>query len=92
MRQISILILVVIGTSLFAAGLPFPSFGYAGTVSIQTLDVCHSATPVANPDLPYISGCPCAPMPVLVTVILELPHTTLNPLVLVFKDERPPKV
>lgn len=92
MRQISILILVVIGTSLFAAGLPFPSFGYAGTVSIQTLDVCHSVTPIVNPDLPYISTCPCVPMPTLVTGIVELPQTGLNPLILPYQDERPPEV
>jgi hypothetical protein len=91
MRVLSLLIVVVIVVSVISTGSPFLSFGHAGEVSIQQLDVCHSSTPVVNPELPYISACPCCPIRPQVAGVSEPYEMKLIPLVLVFPDEQPPK-
>jgi hypothetical protein len=92
MRVVSLLIVLVISVSVVATGFSFPPAAGTGTASFQTLDVCHSSAPVVNPELPYISSCPCAVIPVVVTAVVELPQSTLHPVILAFQDERPPKI
>jgi hypothetical protein len=90
MRLVSILVVLVIGISLFSTGSAFRSLGTCGTVSLQMLDICHTAAPVMNPDLPFISAYPCTPLPPQVAGFFEPHQTQFNPFISTFQDERPP--
>lgn len=92
MRVISIVIVLVITLSIMATGASFPPCGDPGTLSLNTLDVCHSSPVAANSDLPYMSACPCLPLPPQAASILKPSRMSINPLLIAFQDERPPKV
>lgn len=91
MRVISILIVFVITLSIMATGASFPPCGDSGTPSLNTLDVCHSSPVAASSDLPYMSACPCLPLPPQAASILKPFRMSVNPPLLAFQDERPPK-
>jgi hypothetical protein len=91
MRVISILIILVITLSIMATGASFHPCGDPGTPSLNTLDVCHSSPVAANSDLPYLSACPCLPLPPQAASILKPFRMSVNPFLIALQDERPPK-
>jgi hypothetical protein len=91
MRRTSILIMFVIAISLFSTGASFQAFQGTRTVSLQTLDVCHTAAPIVNPELPYISVCPCVLFPLTEAGMFSAGSFAPNPLLLSLDDEHPPE-
>jgi hypothetical protein len=61
--------------------------------AIGTLDLCHAGSPAVtgNGDMPCIQECPCHPLPLVMISVSELPHTSFEPLLIAFQDERPPQ-
>ena len=91
MRLASALILVIICFSVLSpASIVSPCSGNTAE-SIQTLDVCHSKIAGANPELPYISECPCNPLPFSQNAVSETVNPLCRPFLITFQDERPPK-
>jgi hypothetical protein len=92
MRLVSILLLIILTFAVLSPATILNPCAKSEETMIQDLDVCHTAAHLINPELPYISACPCTPRPLLLTGICELYPDVINPLVPTFQDERPPKV
>jgi hypothetical protein len=92
MRPVSVMLLIALALTVLSPAAVFHPCGGSGTAAIGTLDVCHTAAPVVNPELPYISICPCTPLPLQLAGICEPNPLVLNLLVPAFQDEHPPKV
>ncbi len=91
MRLISVLLVLVFCLSIMATGASFHPGGEPAAPAVRTLDVCHSSPLAANSDLPYISACPCTPLPLQDAGICEPFRISVIPPVAAFQDERPPK-
>ncbi len=92
MRQVSIILLIGLALTVLSSPVVCLPCDGSGATVIGTLDMCHTAAPIVNPELPYISVCPCTPLPLQLAGIYEPYPPTLNLLVPVFQDEHPPKV
>lgn len=92
MRLVSTLLLIVLAFAVLSPATALNPCAGFGETMIQELDVCHTAAPVINPELPYISSCPCTPLPLQLAGICEPYPNVINPLLPTFQDERPPKV
>ena len=92
MRLMSILLLIVLAFTVLSPATALNTCAGSGETMIQELDVCHTAAPVINPELPYISACPCTPLPMQLAGICEPYPNVIYLLVPAFQDERPPKV
>ena len=92
MRPISVMILIALALTVLSPPAVIYACGGSGTATIGTLDVCHAAAPVVNPELPYISMCPCTPLPLQFAAICKPHSLVFNLPVPTFQDEHPPKV
>jgi hypothetical protein len=92
MRLVSTLLLIVLAFTVLSPATALNTCAGSGEIMIQELDVCHTAAPVINPELPYISVCPCAALPLQLAGICDPYPNVINLLVPAFQDERPPKV
>ncbi len=91
MRLTSLLLVVAIGLSVLApAGAVYLHAGPV-TASIETLDVCHHALSVVNPDTPCVHECHCALLPLLSAGTRVAFDPTGKPVLLSYRDERPPE-
>jgi hypothetical protein len=92
MRLVSTLLLIALLFTVLSPATALNPCAVFGETTIQALDVCHTAAPVIDPELPYISACPCTPLPLQLAGICESYPDVINLLVPAFQDERPPKV
>ncbi len=92
MRLMSTLLLIVLAFTVLSPATALNTCAGSGETMIQELDVCHTAAPIINPELPYISACPCTPLPLQLAGICEPYPNVIYLLVPAFQDERPPKV
>ncbi len=92
MRSTSILLVIAIGLSILTpGGIIHFDVGHGGA-TIGTLDVCHHGVSGNNPDLPYLSQCPCRPFLSMHKEVCEIISSPFKPLLIVFQDEHPPRV
>jgi len=92
MRFVSSLLLIVLAFAVLSPAMALNTCVGSRETMLQDLDVCHTATPLINPELPYISASPCVPHPLQLTGIREPYPNVINLIEPTFQDERPPKV
>ncbi len=92
MRLMSTLLLIALVFTVLSPSTALSPCAEFGETSIEALDVCHSAAPIIDPELPYISACTCTPLPLQLAGTYDPYPTVINLLVTAFQDERPPKV
>jgi hypothetical protein len=91
MRLVSTLLLIAL---VFTVLSPTPALNPCtefGETTIEALDVCHSAAPIIDPELPYISAYACTPLPLRLAGVHEPFHSSIKPVLFAYQDERPPK-
>lgn len=92
MRFMSTLLLIALVFTVLSPATVLKPCAEFGETTIVALDVCHTAAPVIDPELPYISACTCTPLPLQLAGTCEAYPHVINLLVPTFQDERPPKV
>jgi hypothetical protein len=91
MRLVSTLLLFALVFAVLSPATALNPCAGFGETTIQDLDVCHTAASVINDELPYISSCPCTPIPLRFAVVHEQYRSSVKPVLIVYLDERPPK-
>lgn len=93
MRLISTMIVIAIALSILSPpGVVTLQTGSA-SATIQTLDVCHSATPAlsSNGDIPCVNECPCNHIPSLVVAFTEQSKPFFLQFLIPLPVEQPPR-
>jgi len=92
MRLLSFILVIIIGLmTLTPAPALYPHTGHA-MVSIQAFDICHNAGSGISVDLPdFIHEGSHNPRPVLIVDVRGSSDPIFTPLLVSFRDERPPR-
>jgi hypothetical protein len=92
MKQLSFVLIIVIGLmTLTPAPALYPHAGH-DTVSIQAFNVCHGPSTGIHMDMPdFILERSGNQRPLLIVGIRYITDTLFNPLLIPFQDERPPR-
>lgn len=91
-RATAVLLLIILAVITFHP-VPVTAFaGGEGTLALRTLDVCHSQSGGAGPDLPYLLECFCSPDSPSPIGIRTIPPAAPDPFLLAVRVDRPPKL
>jgi hypothetical protein len=91
MRPLTLLFLVILAFTLllpFAPDCPLPG---PDAPSIGTLDVCHGPLTGISPDLPFLSACPCMPLPLALARSATVAGSSGTPIIFAAEIDRPPE-
>jgi len=89
MRLIAILVLLILAVSVLA---PFvPAFPGPSAFSVQAEDVCHGPLTGISPDLPFLSACPCLPLPPALARSAVVAESSGTPIIFAAEIDRPPE-
>jgi hypothetical protein len=91
--QALVILAAIVGSIIVPSSLPlFPN--HDGQAAVETLDVCHSATPAisSNGDMPCVNECPCQAPLLALSSVTEILSPPFKPFFIAFQDERPPKI
>jgi len=94
MRWLSMIVILAIALCVTAPPAMSVALSQQGRPEIGVLDVCHSAATAlsSNGDMPCMDESPCRPLPLARNEIYAAANSPMKPVLMVFQDERPPKV
>jgi len=93
LSSILILIVLIVGI-LLPLHINITNASNNGTASIFNLNVCYTKDSAmsVNADIPVLHECPCDQILLEFVGSCEVPNPTLEPLLIVFQKEHPPRV